>query len=1053
MAATLAQLGFDIDTSDIKDATKSLGNLDKQSGKSEKSASKFSRGYSKSMDVAKKSALAMSAAAIGVSAAIVKYTNDGLENIDMLAKLARAQNATADGIRAVQIAAGDAGLDGMAASLTRLTRRLGAAEMGNKEYGVTVDALGLSISELSKMDADEKIGAIADAIQSSGMSMEETARHLQNLGFEQSNANAFFRSGGDAVRNARGEVEAYGLSLSAVDTAKVEAANDAWSRTSLATEAATNQLAVGMTPVIQTVAQYLNDAAKEGDGFSDAIEKGVDFGVRGFAKVIDVVESLNRLFTISGFAARAAFAGAKLAAFSLAAAIVEGPLDQINLLIDGMNYLGADINRIETPQFINEMRSDAASAKIEMEAWGLTIHETLMKPLPGSGIIAHYEEVKKAAHDSAVAAVAAEKKANKERADIAADGGNDSGKEFKNGFESQTSRVADSLQDAITTGDWAGIGATIGATFASSMAQVVGQQVSASLGQNIAGAFGGPLAGAVAGGIIGSILSGSNSEPDYLKAQARQGTGSVLGDIRAKSESISEATKLTSSATSQLVGINQAMLVALNSVNAGIENSSASVSRMLNLDTLIGGASLVGQIDSGLNLAGGSISSLSKSASVNQYSDQLRTEYSSISGFDRETVIASAGNEVDLAVSEMFAGIMSTVKEGAEVFGVSEDIVKSFVVASADLSLEGLSIEERQQAISAHFGTVFDNLAANTIPWLTEFQKAGEGLGETLARVATETQTAQEAAKQLGFQFAGLAGQELAEASSQLIEFTGGIENLVSSMSGFIQNFASEAQQFEIVQNSLTSAFEQANLTLPETRQGYFDLLQAQNGSTAAGAENIATLLRLQSHANSYYSTLEEGAEAAAQSSIQSAKDALNEQERIRKISLSSQAESLNQYTAFLNSQQRVRSAELSQSLALDDIVRNALNGLSTSTTGQSQQSALDSILAITERGGVNSTDDLRGTVAAASSINASEFATFNDYIKTVSRTGAALSGLREVTSAKVTKDQQLLNNIEKEISAMSKELIALSEANVKQTAKSARILERIEIGGIEVKE
>jgi uncharacterized protein YcfL len=90
--------------------------------------------------------------------------------------------------------------------------------------------------------------------------------------------------------------------------------------------------------------------------------------------------------------------------------------------------------------------------------------------------------------------------------------------------------------------------------------------------------------------------------------------------------------------------------------------------------------------------------------------------------------------------------------------------------------------------------------------------------------------------------------------------------------------------------------------------------------------------------------------------------------------------------------------------------------------------------------------------LSAATSISASDFATFNEYVRTVSKTGAAIGGLKQITDAKVTKDQQLLSNIEKEIAAMSGELIKLSEANVKQSAKSARILERIEIGGIEVK-
>ena len=63
----------------------------------------------------------------------------------------------------------------------------------------------------------------------------------------------------------------------------------------------------------------------------------------------------------------------------------------------------------------------------------------------------------------------------------------------------------------------------------------------------------------------------------------------------------------------------------------------------------------------------------------------------------------------------------------------------------------------------------------------------------------------------------------------------------------------------------------------------------------------------------------------------------------------------------------------------------------------------------------------------------------------------AQISGLKDITGAKVTKDQQLLANIEKQMAMMSKELVALGEANAKNTSKSARILDRIEAGGIKV--
>ncbi len=74
------------------------------------------------------------------------------------------------------------------------------------------------------------------------------------------------RNGGDAIRNASKEVKDFGLSLSAIDAAKVEAANDAMDRVGLATEAVQNRIAVELSPIITAMANKFNDATKEAAG-------------------------------------------------------------------------------------------------------------------------------------------------------------------------------------------------------------------------------------------------------------------------------------------------------------------------------------------------------------------------------------------------------------------------------------------------------------------------------------------------------------------------------------------------------------------------------------------------------------------------------------------------------------------------------------------------------------------------------------------------------------------------------------------------------------------
>lgn len=404
----IASLQFDVDSSDLKSANAELGRTTEQSGKATKATTKFGLDTEKSMQQAKRGALAIAAGFTAAAAAVAVLTKRGLSNVDNQAKLARSLGVTADGLRAVQLAASDAGIEGMDMSLNRLNRRLGAAANGNKEYKDTVDRLGLSLDELSEQDADERIASIADAVQRSGRSSQETARDLQKLGFEQAQANDFFRQGGSAIRAATQDVEDYGLSLNEIDTRQVEAANDAWARIGLVTEGIENQLAVQMAPAIQAVAELFTDSAKEAGGFGDEIESAVDMGVRVVAFLADSVEGVRRAFLLAGQGVAVFALSVTQGMFEVAEAIASGPIDMLNALIETANelggFIGVEFDRIEQPAFVKEMQSDIKTLRGAVSEGVADMRRTLMKPLPGNTILEAFEDAKIAAEEAARAA-------------------------------------------------------------------------------------------------------------------------------------------------------------------------------------------------------------------------------------------------------------------------------------------------------------------------------------------------------------------------------------------------------------------------------------------------------------------------------------------------------------------------------------------------------------------------------------------------------------------------------------------------------------------------
>jgi tape measure domain-containing protein len=525
----------------------------------------------------------------------------------------------------------------------------------------------------------------------------------------------------------------------------------------------------------------------------------------------------------------------------------------------------------------------------------------------------------------------------KRMAEIAKDGSEEASEEMEVEFNRTAERIASGLQNAIMTGDWDGIGATIGGALAGAISASVADKVAEAMtGQAMAGIFG-PLAGAIAGGVAGlavnalsDFFSGSDWDPTEAR-QAAQGTGTVLGSIDAKSESIARAVEGSEQGIGQLVGINQGMLQALRGLQAGISGAAALVARERGgigfstsdrfsqgqlaagglglvsggvmagsfgnlfgpaasvfgalddalggliedavgfLDNLTGGLlSSIGSsvfggdqkvVDEGIRILGGQLSDLVNNTLVQAYVSIKEDGgwFGSDKRFDRFQNLAT--NQFTLVMQDIYESVVSA----ADILGMdAASRINQLEIATQRISLEDLSAEEQQAELEAVFSTIFDQVAGAAVPFLEDFQQAGEGLGETLARVANQVAVTEEVVSRLGLQFSELAGAELVAASQYLADATGGLENLISGMQTFVENFATEERQFELAQSDLTRALAQVNQTLPDTRQGFYELLQAQDASTQAGADTVAMLLRLQGVADDYYQYLEDAAESAA---------------------------------------------------------------------------------------------------------------------------------------------------------------------------------------------
>lgn len=521
------------------------------------------------------------------------------------------------------------------------------------------------------------------------------------------------------------------------------------------------------------------------------------------------------------------------------------------------------------------------------------------------------------------------------------------GDELEKEFSQASNRVASTLQDAIATGDWQGVGTTIGGVLAGSVGGMVADQLTQQMAGQAGASIFGPVAGAIAGGVVGAAVSAIS---DYFRddldptedRQAAQGTGTVLGSIEAKSESIAAATDLTASATSDLVSINQGMLRALERVQLGIDGATAMIARGLDdvsFDVALGShlsksqqqgvglmaaaggtlgglgaAGLVGslgvsfppalllgalgaagaldpvldiadtltlgllgkigkaiggktkQIDEGIRIMGGKIGAMADEMLVEAFVT-YKTKKHALDDYDTHERFEALDDEVTRQFELVMGDIYDSVSAGAEALGILPADVKTrldeFVLKTQRISLEGLDDAEQQAEIQAVFSTIFDDLAETAVPFLEELQKAGEGPGETLARVATELGLIQEMATLLNTELQAQTPRDSSIAASEFSALMGGSEALAGAISGLETNFLTEVEQFEALSRRLGSAL--GELPLPETRDAYLEQIRVLIQGDEAAQAHAATYLKLQGVADRYYAHLEATAEATAQ--------------------------------------------------------------------------------------------------------------------------------------------------------------------------------------------
>lgn len=380
-ATILLRIGADASglTKGLKDARGGLNDLN---GDIELSAAKIEGAFV--------GALAAAAAALaGLTAA-------GFNHIDAQRDLARQLDVSIDGLRAVQLAAKEGGVDAdtLTSNMEKLNIALGKAANGGDTQAAAFSKLGLSINALAGMDADQRLIALADAMKDAKLTATEAATALATLGIKGgSELGAFLREGGDSIRAARQEVVDFGLSVSAVDATTIDRAKDSMARMGLVFESVSNQLAIAFAPVLDELANEFNNLSKANGGFGEIARNVAESVSKAFGYVADAVYFLRVGFDTllaAGFTLAEGLIRGLDGVVSFWTGMVDTVIGGINAMIESFNQItGTDLATVDpfsNSPFMRGLDALAGSAKEKGAEARQALVDLATQPLPHTAI-------------------------------------------------------------------------------------------------------------------------------------------------------------------------------------------------------------------------------------------------------------------------------------------------------------------------------------------------------------------------------------------------------------------------------------------------------------------------------------------------------------------------------------------------------------------------------------------------------------------------------------------------------------------------------------------
>lgn len=253
--AQLAQLGIEVDTTEVRQANQDLNRLERESRNVERQTGRTSTATAALGKVFRVAGATI--AGIGFATLI----KNQLDTADKMAKLSLRLGEQTESFSELAFAAEQTGVqfNTLALAFQRQQRRIAEAAKGTGEAKNALLELGLSADKLNQIPVSQQFEVLADAFAGVTNQADKTRLAMKIFDSEGVALIQTMQGGSAAIQGLRKEAHELGRTLTTEQAVAAEQANDSMNRLNSILRSTTQELAVQLAPIIRDVSGYIKD--------------------------------------------------------------------------------------------------------------------------------------------------------------------------------------------------------------------------------------------------------------------------------------------------------------------------------------------------------------------------------------------------------------------------------------------------------------------------------------------------------------------------------------------------------------------------------------------------------------------------------------------------------------------------------------------------------------------------------------------------------------------------------------------------------------------------